>query len=62
MQNSNVLYHYGRLGMRWGQHRYRDKYGTLTKHGHAKRSQLEKEHDKLTNTTQLTKTGLPSGS
>lgn len=57
MQNQNELYHYGRLGMRWGHHKYRDRYGGLTQTGQIKVRQLAAEHRKLSNIGNITKQG-----
>ena len=57
MQNGNELYHYGRLGMKWGQHRFHNKYGALNKAGQVKRRQLALEYGQLTKINKLTKKG-----
>jgi vacuolar-type H+-ATPase subunit H len=58
MQNYNELYHYGVLGMRWGRHRYQNKYGVVTNAGYAKSKKLEDEYRTLANTKTLTEKGL----
>lgn len=58
MQNNGELYHYGIPGMRWGTHRYNDKYGGMNKRGQALRKQLESEHERLSNIAKLTKAGV----
>lgn len=57
MENSNELYHYGIPGMRWGRHKYQDKYGGLKRAGRVKISQLASEHKQLSNIGSLTKKG-----
>ena len=57
MQNNNELYHYGRLGMKWGRRIYSDKYGGLKNAGHVKVNQLASEYDKLSGISTLTKKG-----
>lgn len=54
----NELYHYGKMGMRWGQHRYHDRYGGMTKNGQIKRKELENEHERLSNIARLTPAGV----
>ena len=58
MQNNNELYHYGRLGMRWGQHKYQDKYGGLNQAGRVRTRELSAEHRKLSAITKLSKKGV----
>lgn len=53
----NELYHYGRIGMKWGHHKYRDKFGVLTPEGQAHKTSLESLHDKLSSAS-LTKKGM----
>lgn len=57
MQYSNELYHYGVLGMRWGVHRYHNRYGEINKAGRVKAKELETEHDRLSKSNTLTKRG-----
>lgn len=54
----NELYHYGRLGMKWGQHIYLNKYGGLTNSGHKKVRQIESEHDKISRIPRLSTKGV----
>lgn len=53
----NELYHYGKLGMKWGQHRYHNGYGEINKAGRTKSKQLESEYDRLSKSETLTKKG-----
>ena len=43
----NELYHYGRLGMKWGCRKYQNKYGGLNNAGQLRRKKLEAEYDNL---------------
>ena len=49
--------HYGRLGMRWGQRRFHNKYGEINPAGRKKTKELESEHDRLSKSSTLTKKG-----
>lgn len=53
----NELYHYGRLGMKWGRHIYKDRYGGLKKSGRERVKELSAEYKKLSSITTLTKKG-----
>lgn len=58
MQYGGELYHYGKLGMRWGQHRYQNRYGGLNSAGVRKTQELESEHRRLSNISRLSKKGV----
>lgn len=58
MSNEGELYHYGRLGMKWGEHRYKDRYGGLNKAGKLKVRELANEHKKLEAINTLSKKGI----
>lgn len=51
------LYHYGRLGMKWGRHKYQDKFGVLTPEGKQHATNLESLHSKLSSAS-LTAKGM----
>lgn len=57
MLYSNELYHYGRLGMKWGQHRFHDKYGAMTRAGQIRSRELSSEHKRLSSIRTLSKRG-----
>lgn len=58
MQKESELYHYGRLGMKWGQHIYKDRYGGLNNSGRARVRQLSAEHKRLASINTLSKKGV----
>lgn len=58
MENSNELYHYGRLGMKWGEHIYLNRYGGLKPSGRTRVKKLESEHDSLSRIKRLSKHGV----
>lgn len=57
MHGEGELYHYGRLGMKWGQHRFKDRYGGLNNAGKTRVKELSAEHKKLSSINTLTKKG-----
>lgn len=57
MHGEGELYHYGRLGMKWGQHRFKDRYGGLNNAGRARVKVLVSEHKKLSAINTPTKKG-----
>lgn len=57
MQYGGELYHYGRLGMKWGQHIYLNRYGGLTNSGHIRVKKLESQHDNLSRIRRLSDKG-----
>lgn len=57
MEQTNELYHYGKLGMRWGRHKFQDRYGGLNKAGSEKTKKLLSEYKKLAKITTLSKAG-----
>ena len=58
MSYNHELYHYGRLGMKWGQHKYQNKYGGLNSAGRSRVRQLEDEHDNLSDIGRLSAKGI----
>lgn len=46
--DSNVLYHHGILGQRWGVRRYQRKDGTLTRAGKKRAAKLRSQYRKVT--------------
>ena len=55
--NTAGLCHYGKLGMRWGQHKYHNKYGMINRTGIKEKHNLESEYDRLSNSPTLNKKG-----
>lgn len=54
----NELYHYGRLGMKWGRHKYTTKYGALNRSGRRRTDDLADEYDVLSKVGRLSKKGM----
>lgn len=57
MQYGGELYHYGKLGMKWGRRKYQDKYGGLNNAGQKRVKQLVSENDRLSNVGRLSSNG-----
>ena len=58
MQYGGELYHYGKLGMRWGRHKFQDRYGGLNASGQQRVKQLVNENDKLSTIGRLSPKGI----
>lgn len=55
---NNELYHYGRLGMKWGRRKYTNKYGALNRGGRRHIEELADEHETLSKIGRLSKKGM----